>query len=127
MRSERLFSMIRTATPLKALELSVDATRRITGAGRLSELCWCDDGRSVVRIYFFCDVAVDRTDRPSKESEPPPLLRMKRSSELTRGIIKRSVGTIALIHRSGGLVDADRLDRVSSASDLSISRLPGSD
>ena len=58
-------------------------------------------GRSSAANYFFRDGAVDRTDRPSKESEPPPLLRMKRSSALTRGIFKRSMGTIALIQRSG--------------------------
>src|SRR5882672_10000484 len=52
-------------------------------------------------IHFFRDLAVGRTDRASKESEPPPLLRMKRSSALTRGILKRSIGTIALIQRSG--------------------------
>src|SRR5882757_5589460 len=58
-------------------------------------------GRSSAAIYFFRDGAIDRTDRASKESEPPPLLRMKRSSALTRGILKRSMGTIALIQRSG--------------------------
>src|SRR5712671_2023140 len=58
-------------------------------------------GRSSAASYFFRDVAVDRTDRASKESEARPLLRMKRSSSLTRGIIKRSIGTIALIQRSG--------------------------
>jgi len=58
-------------------------------------------GRSSAAIYFFRDGAVDRTDRASKESVPPPLLRMKRSSALTRGIFKRSMGTIALIQRSG--------------------------
>jgi hypothetical protein len=58
-------------------------------------------GRSSAAIYFFRDGAIDRTDRASKESEPPPLLRMKRSSALTRGIFKRSMGTIALIQRSG--------------------------
>src|SRR5882757_10798729 len=57
-------------------------------------------GRSSAAIYFFRDGAIDRTDRASKESEPPPLLRMKRSSALTRGILKRSMGTIALIQRS---------------------------
>src|SRR5216684_1795112 len=57
--------------------------------------------RSVVGIHFFADFALDRTDRASEESEPPPLLRMKRSSALTRGILKRSMGTIALIQRSG--------------------------
>jgi hypothetical protein len=49
----------------------------------------------------IADLAVDRTDRASRESEPAPLLRMKRSSALTRGIFKRSMGTIALIQRSG--------------------------
>src|SRR5882762_9876284 len=68
----------------------------------LSELCWRDtEGRSFAEIHFCRDFADDRTDRPSKESEPPPLLRMKRSSALTRGIFKRSMGTIALIQRSG--------------------------
>src|ERR1700674_3989788 len=52
-------------------------------------------------IHFFLDFAVDRTDRSSKESMPPPLLRMMRSSALTRGILKRAIGTIALIQRSG--------------------------
>src|ERR1700730_1331590 len=52
-------------------------------------------------IHFFRDFAVDRTDRSSKESVAPPLLRMKCSSALTRGILKRSMGTIALIQRSG--------------------------
>src|SRR5467141_2972857 len=68
----------------------------------LSELCWRDTvGRSSAGIHFFADFAVDRTDRSSTESESPPLLRMKRSSALTRGILKRSMGTIALIQRSG--------------------------
>src|SRR6202022_4683528 len=58
-------------------------------------------GRSSAENYFCRDRVVDRTDRPSNESEPPPLLRMKRSSALTRGIFKRSMGTIALIQRSG--------------------------
>src|SRR5258708_9122280 len=58
-------------------------------------------GRSSAGIDFFRDFAVDRADRASKESEPPPLLWMKRSNALTRGIIKRSMGTIALIQRSG--------------------------
>src|SRR5882672_3852544 len=69
---------------------------------RLSELCWRDTvGRSSAGIHFFADFAVDRTDRSSTESESPPLLRMKRSSALTRGILKRSIGTIALIQRLG--------------------------
>src|SRR5712671_5960148 len=58
-------------------------------------------GRSSAAIYFFRDVAVDRTDRASKESELPPLVRMKCSSALTRGILRRSIGTMALIQRSG--------------------------
>jgi hypothetical protein len=58
-------------------------------------------GRLSAGIHFFADFAVDRTDRASKESGPPPLLRMKRRSALTRGIFKRSMGTIALIQRSG--------------------------
>src|SRR5580704_16730375 len=63
---------------------------------------WGDTvGRSSAGIHFFADFAADRTDRASRESEPPPLLRMKRSSALTRGIFKRSMGTIALIQRSG--------------------------
>src|SRR5260370_33302892 len=52
-------------------------------------------------MHFCADLAVDRTDRASKESEPAPLLRVKRSSALTRGIFKRAMGTIALIQRSG--------------------------
>src|ERR1700716_1039837 len=52
-------------------------------------------------IHFFRDFAVDRTDRSSKESAAPPLVRMKCSSALTRGILKRSIGTMALIQRSG--------------------------
>src|SRR5882672_1746464 len=68
----------------------------------LSALCWRDTtGWSSARIHFFADFAVDRTDRASKESESAPLLRMKRSSALTRGILRRSMGTIALIQRSG--------------------------
>src|ERR1700736_4696389 len=76
-----------------ALELSVDAIAQSCGVTTV--------GRSSAGIHFFRDFAVDGTDRASKESEPPPLLRMKRSSALTRGIIKRSMGTIALIQRSG--------------------------
>src|ERR1700730_2992989 len=68
---------------------------------RVSELCWRDTvGRSSAGFHFFADFAVDRTDRASTESEPPPLLRMKCNSALTRGIFKRSIGTIALIQRS---------------------------
>src|ERR1700710_1749862 len=58
-------------------------------------------GRSVAGIHFFRDFAVDRTDRSSKESAAPPLVRMKCSSALTCGILKRSIGTMALIQRSG--------------------------
>ena len=46
--------------------------------------------------HFSCDFADDRTDRSSKELASPPLLRMKCSRPLTRGILKRSMGTIAL-------------------------------
>src|SRR5260370_38189376 len=68
----------------------------------LSERCRRDTvGRSSAGVHFFADFADDRTDRASRESEPPPLLRMKRSSALTRGSIRRSMGTIALIQRSG--------------------------
>ena len=77
------------------LELSTAASAYLNCAGVTTV------GRSSLGIYFFCDFAVDRMDRASKESEPPPLLWMKRSNELTRGIIKRSMGTIALIQRSG--------------------------
>jgi hypothetical protein len=81
-----------------------DATRpNFTGSKRLSDLCWRDDGRSIgpPEIHFFRDFAVDRTDRSSKESAAPPLVRMKSNSALTRGILKRSIGTMALIQRSG--------------------------
>src|SRR6266404_9768780 len=68
----------------------------------LSELCWRDTvGRLAAVIHFFADFAVDRTDRASRESGPAPLLRMKRSRALTRGNLNRSIGTIALIQRSG--------------------------
>src|SRR5882757_3433333 len=69
---------------------------------RLSELCWRDTvGRLPAGIHFFADFAVDRTDRASRESGPAPLLRMKRSRALTRGNLNRSIGTMALIQRSG--------------------------
>ena len=86
---------------LKALELSVDATDPILPERAPISTVLARHNRLVAGIHFFADFAVDRTDRASKESEPPPLLRMKRSSALTRGIIKRSIGTIALIQRSG--------------------------
>src|SRR5713101_5806054 len=84
------------------VKLRLSSERESYRRERLSELCWRDTvGQSSAAIHFFADFAVDRTDRASKESEPPPLLRMKRSSALTRGIFKRSMGTIALIQRSG--------------------------
>jgi hypothetical protein len=93
MRSKRLSSRIGTSIPkfpLKALEPSVDALDAILRSERLS-----------AGIYFFADFAVDRTDRASRESGPAPLLRMKRSRALTRGNLNRSIGTMALIQRSG--------------------------
>jgi hypothetical protein len=54
MRSERLFSVIGTATskvpPLKVLEVVCGCySTQSYRSERLSELCWRDDGTSVVR------------------------------------------------------------------------------